>query len=385
MNDSIRLGRITCAVLLIHLLAACQTVPNWFAADKTFAGISPPQIHRKDDDGRNKIELGVKADDIKFVESKPFMDYYASLLRASQAADDDSKESQRIIADYISKGITVVNVSCLRWFNTLAESQTRFAYTQGNQNVIQNLGTTLLGVGKANPVITATYGALFTSMNGFETNYSQTFLLAPNANKVKEHIFTAMDNHATQLRRRKAPAEKADGTPSPVEAKDSKSVTTSSSTSKTSKNAPAEGPSLEELLVAPPTTFTEAYFALERYADICTPQTAKGIINSALDSTKSTVDSTQGNRVQTVAIKATQEANKLVQTSLGEAQKNLANTLESLQAKTANAASADEINALRRQLETIEATLKTPLVPAAPKEKAAEPLAPPITIKKDPT
>lgn len=243
-------------------LSACQHVPNFFAADETYAGISPPLMHRHDDDGRKKTSLqGVNEADILEAEARPYVEYYSALKLAMNASPSDPAYAE-LIRRYIDKGITVVNVSCLRWFNTLAESQTRFNFTQGTQNVIQDLGTTLLGIGKANHVVTAAYGALFTGVNGLELNYSQSFLLAPNANKVKEHVFTALDRSAEQLRGRLVAA------------------------TSTSAGSNADGTvALENQVTVAPASFSDAYMKLEAYADICTPQAAKEIINSALDGT----------------------------------------------------------------------------------------------------
>lgn len=144
--------------------------------------------------------------------------------------------------------------------------------------MIQNLGTTLLGIGKANSIIVGSYGALFTGLNGIENNFSQSFLLAPNANKVKEHIFTALDDQAQRLR----------------QAPDSKK--NSSSADKGTK------------ISLRPESFTEAYMALERYADICTQQTAKEIVNSALDQTKTEVMTDQGNKISTTSTKISADA-----------------------------------------------------------------------------
>ncbi|MFZ6758472.1 hypothetical protein ACO0K9_14810 [Undibacterium sp. Ji50W] len=281
---------------LTVFLTGCASALNPFTTDKTFAGISPPQIHRQDDDGRLKNKMGISTETINSAEARPFVEYYEALTKAANAQANETS-----IDDYVAKGITVVNISCLRWFTSLSESQSRFAYTQNNQNVIQNLGTTLLGIGKANSIIVGTFGALFTGLNGVENNFSQSFLLAPNASKVKDHIFTALDQQAERLLMRKKENEKT--------------ISTADTTS-----------SLR------PKTFTEAYMALERYADICTQQTAKAIVNASLDQTQTKILSDQGNKVSTVSTQTSMDkaASQLSQDAISF-QKNIVNTLNQLQ------------------------------------------------------
>lgn len=111
---------------MVLMLAGCASVLNPFTTDVTFAGISPPQIHRKDDEGRIKAKMGLNPAIIQTAEAKPFIEYYAALDQAASASGT-REQVQVQIDDYIAKGITVVNISCLRWFNSLSESQARFA------------------------------------------------------------------------------------------------------------------------------------------------------------------------------------------------------------------------------------------------------------------
>ena len=329
------MSKIINLFFLSFLLTGCASTPNPFSNDKTFAGISPPAIHRKDDVGRQKLKMsGLDEKQIAEAEAMPFVEYYMALQASSKATDSLTK--QAIINDYVLKGITVVNISCARWFNSLAESQSRLAFTQNNQNVIQNLGTTLLGFGSANPVIVGTYGALFASLNGIQDNFSQSFLLAPNANKVKEHIFTALDQQASELR---TPND------SPVR------------TSNTRKMAQQ------------PTTHTEAYMALEKYAGICTQQTSKEIVNSALDQTTTQVQADRGNKVITASTPdptlAKYSADVLA------LQKETTASIAELQAALKGAKTANDYQKLEKQLDEIAKKLSNP--PITP------PIVPPQT------
>ncbi len=76
-------------------------------------------------------------------------------------------------------------------------------------------------------------------------------------------------------------------------------------------------------------SFSEAYVALERYADICTQQTAKEIINSSLDQTHSTVSTGEGGKINTTVtdiVKVASEAKKEREDALKAAVKDATNT-----------------------------------------------------------
>lgn len=330
---------------LCALLPGCASVQNPFSSDKTFAGISPPSMHRRDDDGRRKQKMaGITEKVILDAEAKPFIEYYEALKRASEA--NDAQTRQALIDDYVLKGITVVNISCSRWFNSLAESQSRFAFTQNNQNVIQNLGTTLLGLGKANPIVVGTYGAAFAGLNGIEDNFSQSFLLAPNANKVKEHIFTALDQQAAQLRR---PQGSDASTP----------------------NAAPSSISLR------PTSFTEAYMALEKYSDICTQQTSKEIVNSALDQTKTTILANQGNKILTATTEESRDRALIKLSSDVLAMQNeTAKAISQLQTALNNANSTNDLKTIKNQVDELAKKLTNPTPPQVQPPTTPPPQAP---------
>lgn len=329
------MSKITFSVLSSIILSGCASTPNPFSNDKTFAGISPPAIHRKDDVGRQKLKMsGLNEKQILDAEAMPFVEYYLALEESAKAKD--SKTKQEIINDYVLKGITVVNISCSRWFNSLAESQSRLAFTQNNQNVIQNLGTTLLGFGKANSIIVGTYGALFASLNGIQDNFSQSFLLAPNANKVKEHIFTALDQQASELR-----------TPNDAAVR----------TTNTRKMAQQ------------PTTHTEAYMALEKYAGICTQQTSKEIVNSALDQTTTQIQADRGNKIITAS--TPDPALAKYSSDVLALQKETAASIGALQIALKGAKTTNDYQQLERQVDEIAKKLANP--PETP------PIVPPQT------
>ncbi len=248
---------IFCSLLML-LLSGCGTIKNPFSDDSVYSGISPPKIHVYQESISKKEPISKVANKIKEAELDPFDRYYAALREAKSDPANPAK-----IQDYVNKGVTLVNESCRRWFDSLAEAQIRFGLTQNNQNVIQNLGTTLLGFGKANSLVTGTYGAAFTALNGFEGNFAQSFLIAPNSEGVKEHIFSALNQRANQLLGKRNGNEKV-GT---------------------------------DWLSDKPTDFDSAYRALSEYAGICTQQTARKIVNAALGETTTKISANDGGQI----------------------------------------------------------------------------------------
>lgn len=242
------MNKITAAPLFF-LLASCSLVQDKDA----YSGLNPPKIH-VNDDGSNKPPLKGMAQNITSAEELPFRQYYDALNKAKMTDDsaaaagkynpeERTEKQKNDIYEYVDKGTALVNATCLRWFQSLQESQTRLDLFSSDRNVITELGTTLLGLGGANKYLVSTYGASNTAIAGLEKNYSQTYFLAPNAKKVKSHIFSMLETQRAQL-----------------------------------------------LKTSGGMTFEDAYIQLEKYADICTQQTAKEVIETSLDQTQSEIN-----------------------------------------------------------------------------------------------
>lgn len=259
--------RLISLAIAISYLEGCAGIKNPFSPNGNYSGISPPTLHTYDKNLSTDEPLSNLTEKIKNAEKDPFERYYAAQLLAKDSG------TQKNINAYLEAGVVLVNVTCSRWFRSLSEAEIRFNFAQGNQNVIQDLATTALGIAKANPITVATAGAGFTALNGFEKMFSQSFFLAPNANKVKSHIFAALDTRKKEL------------------------------LYDTNRQAPH------------PTTYGSAYEALELYGGICTQQTAREIINSSLDQTQTLVSTEAGGKVITTvtaqALKASQATSEL--------------------------------------------------------------------------
>jgi hypothetical protein len=121
--------------------------------------------------------------------------YYEAMAEAAAA-----NAAQTKIDTYTREGIAVVELYCLRWFTKLEDEQRRSQLNDTNRNVITQLGTTLIGVGRLHADVTTVYGALNAAVAGYNANISSTFLAAPNAENVKRLTMDALRSRAAQLR-----------------------------------------------------------------------------------------------------------------------------------------------------------------------------------------
>lgn len=168
---------------------------------------------------------------------------YIRALADAERVDDPRPAQLRTYAD---TGIALVQLQCLRWFSLLGERQHEKDFQDSNYNVIRQLGTALLGIGKASSALVATYGAGNTAYEGLANNFEASFLGAPNGKKVKQQVMRLLDEQEEKVYEAAA-GERA--------------------------------------------TLLTVYRKLERYADICTHSTAREIVGSALDQATATINS----------------------------------------------------------------------------------------------
>lgn len=263
-------------IALALLTCGCSTIRNPFSEPNVYAALNPPRVHVHQKEVSDLEPMKTYSESTKAAEKIPFEQYYAALLDAKKSDSDANKSGRHLgssrtpaekgkMQEFALQGIATVNAVCLRWFHNLMESQIRLNFAASNRNVIKDLGTTLMGLADANRYVVGTYGALSTALSGVENNFSQTFLLAPNASKIKSHVFMALNSRAEDLLQ-KAGNERA--------------------------------------------TFAQIYDDLERYADICTQHTAREIMNTALDQTKTAVNNDEAGRVLTTPTKAAADIEK---------------------------------------------------------------------------
>jgi hypothetical protein len=194
--------------------------------------LNPPAIHASAD----------AASDAAVAGQVPVTQYYAAL----KAAQDKAVGATEIAA-MVDKGIGLVGGYCLRWFQKVDDAQRRLDLQEKDFNIIRQLGTALLGVGKATSSIVATYGAANTAYSGIMENFNVAILAGPATAKVKVQVLDMLKQSETKLR--------------------------------------ADTASL---------TFAQAYNRIELHADTCTYSTVRNMLDSTLASTKSTRDPETG-------------------------------------------------------------------------------------------
>lgn len=224
------------AAILVCLFSACGTlVPDRRQLEKLG---NPQSLHDAD------------AADARAVDAArlPVDDYYAALKLARQNYQDDGfvAASPENVRNYVEEGIALVDVYCRRWFDQLEMAQRRADLAKKDFNIISQLGTALLGLGRVSPDVVTGYGALGTFVSGYSENASVAFLLAPTTKNVRDKIMQLLMQNAQSLR----------------------------------DQADASDPAL---------SFKSAYVQLERHAAICTYSSARQAADSSLEATDSRV------------------------------------------------------------------------------------------------
>mgnify|MGYP000868704208 FL=1 len=310
---------------MLKQLLRCATLALLTAATAGCSSLSPKgidvnpvAIHKASPSQVVSTATGTVTSAVQ-AELVPVQAYYTALTAARSATGSATTTA---IRDYVDAGITLVNSYCLRWFQSLSERDVVKSFEDGNFNVIRQLGTALLGLGKANTYFVTTYGATNTAYEGISKNFSDAFLIAPNSRKVKAQVMSLLDAREKEL--------------------------------------------LETAKA--PRTFAEACRRLERFADLCTHSTAKEIVNNALDQSKATAEddgritlsptSDAINRATTQAVATANVAKAAAEASvqpLKESVKTLETALTrqtdaSAAAATTTQQLATQLNALRQEL-----------------------------------
>lgn len=204
--------------------------------------LNPTRLHESNDQKSQPYQAG----------EIPVDDYYKALNLAKPSYTGNTVPPQAdpaIIKNYIYEGVGLVDAYCGRWFHAIEDMQRQGDFTQKNVNVIQQLGTTLMGVGQATPIWVTGYGAVNTAYSGLANNFNSAFLTGPTTKKIKVEIFDLLNQSATELKNK-----------------------------------------------APTMTFTEAYSALEKHADICTFATIRDVLDASLSqpNTQTKIDPATG-------------------------------------------------------------------------------------------
>ena len=318
-------------ILVLAMLAslegcsALNMVKVGFRTDPARDNIDGPQrLHSQV--ASSEALAKTKLDDLKAYgdsAATPLVNYFAAMRNAYPTVTD-SCDRQKVecakaalpanLENYMSAGIGLVNDYCDQWFEVLERSEKRLNYEVQNDNIIKQLGTTLLGIGGASRVIVAGYGAFNTATAGFEDSFKGAFLFAPSANRAHVLVKAALVAKAEQLQQKFV-----------------------------SSNAHKP-------------VFIEVYNDLVSYGEVCTDATARRLITDSVSAATATV-SRDGSVV--VQPNISQEAIvaaltlKLAQIKVDQAQSNLLATVRDLDAlksrKATAVAEVDRLNQLLRQ------------------------------------
>lgn len=218
------------ALAMVGALSGCALTSS---ADRQSL-FNPPGIHASTDEKSGAVGAG----------QIPLTQYYAALT----TAQDKAKGADEI-SDFVDKGIGLTSAYCLRWFQRLDEVQRRLELQEKDFNVIRQLGTAFLGIGKAIPNWVTGYGAANTAYSGIAENFNEAILAGPTTAKIKSRVLDMLQQSETALRR------------------------------------DADGKRL---------TFTQAYNRIELHADTCTYSTVRNLLDATLGATQANRDPTTG-------------------------------------------------------------------------------------------
>lgn len=213
-------------------------------------------------------------------------DLHSRFLQARSLAMSKAGDPMASSRAYFKVGKTLVQTLCSRWFDSMELEQRRLDGVDKSFNVWKAFGTTLLGLGNANSTIVSLYGGATTLDSGLSTAYKDVYLLGGSIAKVKLKMFGLIDDYATEVQ---------------------------------TGISDYEG----------------AYVALERMGILCSPSTAKLIIDTGVDSVDLRVNaSLKIERSNSPAAVALAEMNAVAQQkeSLEESAKALTARLANLRA-----------------------------------------------------
>lgn len=229
-------NRIPVVMLLVGAVSGCAAVGG---KDTAGALLNPPRIHDSADATSEAGRAG----------QLPIDNYYKAMrLAQPEYKDRDVVPSDpKYVKNYVEEGLGLVDAYCLRWFRLLEDTQRKTNFEEKNFNVIRQLGTALLGIGKASSNWVTGYGAANTAYSGIVENFNTAFLAGPTTKKVKDRIFELLNQSSARL-----------------------------------------------LTAADTLSFAQAYNRLERHAEICSFAMVIEVLDSSLAGTESEIDTTTG-------------------------------------------------------------------------------------------
>ncbi len=128
----------------------------------------------------------------KLDEEKAFNGTWTSNKRPSDfgqfyAAEKDAA-SGRNIDNYIRQGISLSDMACKRWFDSLEIAQANTQFWKNNTAIAGGAAATVMGIVEASAKEIAGVAALFAGVNSVFENYQTVFLFTPDMHIVRSKI-----------------------------------------------------------------------------------------------------------------------------------------------------------------------------------------------------
>jgi len=175
---NLRIGVIAVSLLVILTTAGCANFGSKNGVHGTLS--NPPRLHD---------DISVDAE-VRDAALRQIKSYYATMARAEMEIADGNPPTgdSEVVKRYMTEGIYLVNSYCLRWFQHLEDFERRSDSSKRDYNVISQLGTTLIGLARLHPDVTALYGAANTAYAGFSNNLVEGLVVAPSSKNVKVKV-----------------------------------------------------------------------------------------------------------------------------------------------------------------------------------------------------
>ena len=228
MNNNI----VKSLVILICLLyvAGCSSFNS-----RARTAIQPKNVYKPN----HIAELAIgKHDDTEIDFVSLAGRFRAKLLKASEAGATSEE-----IKEYLDTGITVVDLYCHEFFKQISVSKAHREFLRAETNQLGGFLSAVLGLADAGSAVTGGFGALFSFFDASIESYDSAYLVSPDLPTVQALVNQTQSKLAAEL---------------------------------TSANATY--------------TYPQAERALTLYANNCTFNGIRGLINSSLASSKATVE-----------------------------------------------------------------------------------------------
>ena len=191
---------------------------------------------------RSDCRIDRGAQDRRTIDHDLHVRFQSARDRALMNSSTTSTNASADAIAYFNTGKALIQTLCSRWFDSMELEERRLDGVDKSFNVWKAFGTTLLGLGNASSAIVGLYGGATTLESGLSTAYKDVYLLGGSISKVKLKIFGLLDQYAGHVK--------------------------------------FEG-----------MAYDDAYVALERMGTLCSPATAKLIIDAGVDAVHLTVNS----------------------------------------------------------------------------------------------